>query len=39
MNTQLKDNPIKVDNWTCIDVRRPFIIDTISHEISEFSEK
>lgn len=38
-HTQLKDNPIKVDNWACIDVRRPFIIDTISHEISEFSEK
>lgn len=38
-HTQLKDNPIKVDNWACIDVRRPFIIDTISHEISEFSKK
>ena len=38
-HTQLKDNPIKMDNWACVDVRRPFIIDTISHEISEFSEK
>ena len=38
-HTQLKDNPIKMDNWACVDCRRPFIIDTISHEISEFSEK
>lgn len=38
-HTQLKDNPIKMDNWACVDVRRPFIIDTISHEISEFSKE
>lgn len=38
-HSQTKDNPIKVDNWACIDVRRPFIIDTISHEISELAEK
>lgn len=36
-HTQLKDNPIKVDNWACVDCRRPFIIDTISHEIKEFN--
>lgn len=38
-HTQLKDKPIKMDNWACVDVRRPFIIDTISHEISEFSKE
>ena len=38
-HTQMKDNPIKMDNWACVDVRRPFIIDTISHEISEFSKE
>ena len=38
-HTQLKDNPFKRDNWACLDVRRPFIIDTVTHEISELVEE
>ena len=36
-HTQLKDNPFKRDNWICCDCRRPFIFDTITHEIKEFN--
>lgn len=35
-HTQLKDNPLKLQNWACLDCRRPFIVDTITHEIEEF---
>ena len=38
-HTQLKDNPLKLYNWACLDCRRPFIVDTISHEISELAEE
>ena len=38
-HTQLKDNPFKRDNWACLDVRRPFIVDTVTHEISELAEE
>lgn len=36
-HTQLKDNPFKRDNWICCDCRRPFIFDTITHKIKEFT--
>ena len=36
-HTQLKDNPFKRDNWICCDCRRPFVFDTITHEIKEFN--
>lgn len=35
-HTQLRDNPLKRQNWVCVDCRRPFIFDTITHEIEEF---
>ena len=35
-HTQLKDNPLKLQNWACLDCRRPFIVDTVTHEIKEF---
>lgn len=35
-HTQLKDNPLKLQNWACLDCRRPFIVDTVTHEIEEF---
>ena len=38
-HTQLKDNPFKRDNWACLDVRRPFIVDTVTHEISELAKE
>lgn len=35
-HTQLQNNPLKLQNWICVDCRRPFIFDTITHEIEEF---
>ena len=34
-HTALKENPVKLDNFVCVDCRRAFIIDTVTHEISE----
>lgn len=34
-HTALKENPVKLDNFACIDCRRAFIIDTTTHQISE----
>lgn len=36
-HTALKENPVKLDNFACIDCRRAFVVDTISHEIIEIS--
>ena len=38
-HTQLRDNPLKLQNWVCVDCRRPFIFNTTTHEISELAEK
>lgn len=36
-HTQLRENPIKLGNFACVDCRRAFIVDTVSHEIEEIS--
>ena len=38
-HTALKENPVKLDNFVCVDCRRAFIVDTISHEISELDKE
>ena len=35
-NTQLRENPVKLNNFICCDCRRAFIFDTITHKIKEF---
>lgn len=36
-HTALRENPVVFDNFICCDCRKPFIVDTISHKISEFN--
>lgn len=36
-HTQLRENPIKLGNFACIDCRRAFVVDTVSHEIEKIS--
>ena len=31
-HTQLKDEPIITDKWACLDCKKGFIFDTITHE-------
>lgn len=38
-HSALKENPVKLDNFVCVDCRRPFIFDTITHKIEEFNKK
>lgn len=33
-HTQLKE-PLITDKWACLDCKKGFIIDTLTHEISE----
>lgn len=34
-HTQLKDKPIITNKWACLDCRKGFIIDTLTHEITD----
>ena len=36
-HTQLRDNPLKLQNWICVDCRRSFIYNTVTHKIKEFN--